>query len=335
MKNWEKILIIIGGLVMFAMMGLMLVKIYNLETQQQALQTQVVKSAQLADGISRAMATYATKQEIQAFADQNSINLKTIQDNLNTLSASLTSINQSTVVSNGQNQGNVASTSSTPNKKPTPAKADPYGYDKSRQVLQVSETFTAPNTNKPVSVPFGEVGCSAWQQKPWDVKIPPREYNSTTVIGTDANDRQYAYNAMSIKTGGKEYPVEIKSNVIMQQPTSNTFSWWSPHLFLTAGGAVDLDKLGGDANIGATLGIMSYGKTKQTSILSIGQVGLGYQIADQRPTLIVNPIMFNVGRMISPNNGVISNTYVGPSVQGDIDGGKAVVKAGINIAVGL
>lgn len=93
--------------------------------------------------------------------------------------------------------------------------------------------------------------------------------------------------------------------------------------------------LAGDANVGATLGIMSYGQTTQTPVLSVLQVGAGFEGADKRPALILNPIMFNVGRLVSPKNSVISNTYIGPSVQGDIDGGQGVLKAGINIAVGL
>jgi hypothetical protein len=342
MKVWEKILLIVGAALLFVMMGFMLVKIYDLETQQAAIQTQVVKSAQLADGITRAMATYATKQEIQSFADNNAVNLKVIQDNLATLSASLSSINQVSVVSQGQAQNGVASTTTTPATKPTttptaPAVAlDPFGYDNARQELDLTETFTSTkDATQTVSVPLGQVGFSAWQQKPWDFTIKPRDYVVDTVIGTDENDRQYAYNQFAIKTDNQTYPVAIKSSIVMQLPPSNSFSFWNPHLFITGGGAADLTKLGGDANVGATLGIMSYGRTKQTPIISILQVGAGYAPVDKRPALILNPIMFNIGRMVAPTNAVISNTYLGPSVQGDIVGGQAVVKAGLNLSVGL
>lgn len=325
----------IGAIAMMVMMGFILVKLYDLTKTQEAVSAQVVKSQQLTNDITRAMTTYATKQDMQNFADQNNLNLQTIQNNLSGLSAALTSVNRSTSNSSKQIQSNVSSTSTTP--APIAISAiDPYGYDKARQTLNLDEVFPAVGKNPTTTVPFGTVGFSAWQSKPWDINIQPREYDATTVIGVDGNDRQYAYNQLAIKVNDKSYTVPIKSSVIMQTPPTNTFSWFNPHPFITSGGAVNLDTApAGDVNVGATVGFMSYGHTRQTPTLSLLQVGLGYEAVDKRPAIIFNPIMFNIGRMVAPSNGVISNTFIGPSFQSDIADGIVVVKAGANIAVGL
>jgi len=347
MKVWQSILITVGVIALFTVMGIMLFKIYDLEAQQAALQTQVVQSVQLANGITRAMATYATKADIQDFASKNDLDLQAIQDDLSKLSATLTSVNQVSVNSVGQKQTGVASTTTTPRttKPPTttvattttPTNSDPYNYQKNRQMLAVNEKFTNPTTNKPVNVPFGQVGFSAWLKDPWDINIAPRTYKATTVIGTDTNNRQYAYNKFTIAVNGTNYPVKIANDVVMQQPLSNTFSWWSPHIYLTAGGAADLNTKGGDANVGLTFGALTYGSPVKgvSPLVSIGQLGLGFQVVDQRPSLILNPVMFNVGKLISPSNSVISNTFLGPSLQGDIVNAKPILKLGANLSLGF
>lgn len=75
---------------------------------------------------------------------------------------------------------------------------------------------------------------------------------------------------------------------------------------------------------------MSYGKSKLNPDLSILQLGAGYETGTQLPSLVIKPINVNVGNLLSTK--VISNTYLGPSLQID---SKQNVFIGAGLSVGL
>lgn len=337
MQLSTKILITISVIVILCLFSFIIYKQIEISKQQRAIETEVVKQKELVDGITRSMSEYASKKDMEKFIKDNGVNLKAIQEDLQKLHAEIRSVNTITVVSNGYNGNNLPSSNTGPNnpnsttnpvvtcngKELSCPNQDQYGYLQKRQNLILQEPFGTTN------VPFGEVGFSAWQPNPWNLKIFPRSYHVTSVVGVDENQRQYFYNKFTINVDGKQYDIKIDTAITKQEYPEAKLSWWNPRLFLTTGLSLNMDaKING--NIGTTIGFISYGKFKTTPIFSILQLGVGYQTFSNKPSLIINPFNFNIGTLIS--NGLINNTYIGPSIQLDVGSNTFI---GINIGVGL
>lgn len=324
----SKILIICGTVIGLGLLSYMIYNQEIIKKQQTQLQSQVVAQQQLVDGIMRSQSQYASAADLAKFATDNDLNLKAIQDNLKTLNSQLTSVNVITATSSGQIATNVHSTGTGPvNPNPVPAGvSDPFGFMKAQQQLTLNEDFGA------LKVPFGTVGFSAWQEAPWSLNILPREYNVDTVVGVDENERQTFYNKFTVKIDSKNYEIPIKTAITKQQLPKATFSFWNPKLFLTAGGGINITSLpvNGSFNVGATLEIMSYGQFHTSPTLSILQLGAGYQSNKNQFTAIINPINYNVGKLIPGN--LLNNTYLGPSIQFSPNGDVFV---GLNVSIGL
>lgn len=337
-------LIILAATVLTA--GTLVFIIYNqhqLSVQNQAIQTQVIATQQLADNISRAQSTWASKADLTNFAKQNDINLQPVLDNLKTLNASLTAINQATANSTGQHATGIGSTGTTPtspepvvsvecNGKQIPCpNPDTFGYLAKRQELALNEDFAAPAGTSAVAVPLGTVGFSANQQKPWDINILPRDYNLITTLGTkdDGTGQQVAFNQLTIKVNGKNYAVPISKNQFLQQFPTAKFSWFNPRLFLGVSGGLDVTSLKGEFSPDVSLGIMSYGKSLTSPDFSILQVGIGYNVVAQKPQVSIMPFSYNVGQMAKP---LINNLYLGPVLDIGINGDITV---GAGFRVGL
>jgi hypothetical protein len=187
---------------------------------------------------------------------------------------------------------------------------------KAQQNLALNEDFGS------VKVPFGQVGFSAWQQKPWSIDIPQRDYNVATVVGTDENQRQYFYNKFSMTTGGKTYDIPIKSATTKQEYPSPKWSWWNPRLLMGLDGGVNITNVKGEFTPSVNVGIMSYGQYKTTPDFSILEVGVGYGVVNKTPQVIVTPVAYNIGKnLFSP---LMNNTYIGPSLQVGTDGSLGV-----------
>jgi hypothetical protein len=335
-----KVLVYTGLIALAIAIGVILWQQHQVTVQQEAIQTQMVGMQQLQDNIVRSSSQWATKDDLAAFAKQNSLDLSTIQSDMEKLGAQLTAINEATVNSTGQIATNVPSSSSTPappNSQPPPQTVtcngqqlpcpDPFGFLHNTQTLQLNEQFSDGTT-----IPFGSVGFSAWQEKPWQYTIQPREYDVTTTVGVDDQERETIYNKFSIKVANKSYDVKITNSKTLQQYPQASFSFWNPRLFMTAGGGLGVSSLPltGSFNAGGTLGIMSYGQSKPNPSWSFLQLGASYQTDTHNVSLIVNPANYNIGALLP--KGLVNNTYVGPSVQIDPSGN---VMLGANISVGF
>ena len=319
MSVLEKVLIYVASILAIGALSFIIYNQINLSKQQTAIQQQVLQQKTLVDGLVQSANTYTTKNDLNSFIQQNTNDLKAIQDNLSGLGAQITAANVISANSSGQvvnnlpssGQGTVNPTPPTPTTVNCPNGGsvecpviDPYGYQKEAQTLNLNEDF--PN----LQIPFGTVSFSAFQQKPWSIDVLPRQYNVVSVIGTDQNQRVYVDNKFTIKAGDKTYTVPITTDQTQQVYPSPKFSWFNPRLFLTAGSAINFSHVAGDVNLGATVGIMSYGKYLNSPDISVLQLGVGYQFIDKSPTAIINPVSFNIGHLIS--NGFISNTFLSP-----------------------
>jgi hypothetical protein len=323
MSLLNKILIFLGVAVVIFGLGFIIYKQNEISNRQLAIEAQMVGQKELADNIMRSQNGYATKDDIEKFIKNNNVNLQAIQDDLDKLHASLIAANTITVNSREQTITNLPS-SGTGSVNVSPVTTDVYGYLKKTQLLNIHEDFNG------TSVPIGQIGFSAWQPKPWDIKISPREYKVTNIIGTDDNQRVYVYNKFSVKVEGKDYDVKISAAETKQEFPEAKWSWWNPRLFVGVDGGVNIgttalptngSRVKGEFTPNLSLGIMSYGKFKNQPDFSVLQIGVGVGTVSQKPQLIVTPVAYNIGKHIP----FVNNTYLAPSLAVGVDGSVSLM----------
>jgi len=328
MKLSTKILIGLGAFLVVLTFAFMIFNQIKMQQQQESIQNQLIEQKELADGIMRSQNSIVTKDDLIKAIKENNLDLDAIQKDLNSLRADLKAVNTLISQSQGQVASNIPSTPGTvTNPNPVdPTNPDPYGYLQRQQTLALLEQFPG------IQIPFGNVGFSAWQQLPWNIDVPAREYKVSTVVGQDENGRNHFYNKFSIKVEGEEYTVPITSSISEQTAPEAKWHWWNPKLFLTAGGGINVTELpvNGNFNAGLTFGFMSWGAFKQTPDISVLQAGVGYSSNNSEFAVIINPVAFNIGNVADTS--VLKNTYVGPSLQITPSG---EVFAGINGSVGF
>lgn len=326
-----KILIAFGIILTFGALGFIVYKEKQNSDQQTAIQKQVVSQQELANQIIRSQSQYTTKDDLNTFIKNSGLDLKTIQDDLNKLSANITSANQVIIKSNGSTADHVVSSSTTDNPNPIlPTckdgsicpNADPYGYLSKQQNLQLIEPFGQ------TQVPIGEVGFSAWQNAPWNMKLSPRQYQLTTVVGLDENQRQYFYNKFIITVDGKQYTVNIDSSQTEQQYPTAKFSFWNPRLYIGIDGGLNLSAMKGEFGPSINLQLMSYGIFKSQPDWSILQLGVGYGTVAKQAEFILTPFTYNIGK----NLPLMNNLYLGPALMINSKGDISVMAA---VRVGL
>lgn len=330
-----KILIIVGTIISLCIASLIVYKQFEISAQQNAIQTEMVKQKELQNGIIRSLNEYATKKDIEQFAKNNNISLKTITEDMNRLDAEIKAINIVTANSKTPPQTNMRSTS-TGAKNPNPQIPtvncngkvipcpDQFGYLKATQNYRLYERFGE------VKVPIGTASFSAWREAPWDEVVSPRQYKVSNVVGVDENQRQYFYNKFSVTTEGKTYDIKIDSAETKQEYPMAKFNWFNPRVFLTSGISLNVSQIKPSFNAGVTANFISYGKYKKTPTINFMQIGAGYQSQTNEFAVIINPVNFNIGDLASLK--IISNTYVGPTAQ-ITSSGKTFI--GANVSVGL
>ena len=333
MSPLNKILIFLAVIFALSLGGFIIYKEIETSKRQDAIEQSIVKQKELADNITRSMAEFATRKDMEDFAKQSGINLDVIKSDLNKLHAEVIAINRVDVVSTGFNGNNIGSTTTTPNTTlpDTPTvmcngqavdcpNNDVHGYLKNRQVLSLDERFGA------AKVPFGSVGFSAWQKAPWDLTVLPRDYKIVTVIGQDENRRHYAYNKFSVGVDGKEYELKVTSATMKEEYPESKMYWWNPRLVGGIDGGLNVTKLGGEISPNIGIAISSYGKFKNQPDISILEIGLGYGMIRKSPEIVITPAAFNLRNLIP----LTENTYIAPSLHIGADG-HVIVMAGIRI----
>ncbi len=322
-----KLLLFLFALFTVSAVSFVIYKEFELSKKQNEIENSIILQKELVDKITRAMSQYSTKQDIEDFAKQNSLNLDAIKDDLKKVNATVEAVGVIVSKTKGQVVANLPSTGKGEvNPNPPVASEDPYGYNKETQVFQLNEKF------KNIEVPMAKVGFSAWKDKPWDINIPSREYKINTVLGTDENEKHYFYNQFVISSEGKEYKVDIDSKFLEQYPDP-TFHWFNPRLFMSVAGGggynINTSSLTGELTPAISVGIMSYGRSRVNPDLSILQVGIGYNTVGAQPAITVSPINYNLGKIFAP---LVNSTYIGPAVS---FGFKGQVSFGVGMSVGF
>lgn len=304
-----------------------------LHAKQTELENNMVTMKYLGDGIWRSQTDLVSSEELQKTIKDLNVNLDLIKDDLKKMKAELQAVNSIVVSTPGYNGHDLPSDGSRPGPgtQTIPCKngicenPDKFGYLNNEQVLNLKEPFSPE-----VSVPVGKVTFKAWEPKPWNAQIDPRNYKVTTVWGEDENGKKFAYNQFEIEVDGKTYKVPIKDAKLVQEEQKAKLSF-NPRLYLGLMGGVNFNSPKGiipEMIPHVSVFFASYGKTKASPQWALGGVGIGIQAQQLTPAIVVTPITYNLG----VEGGFIRNIHVAPSVAVDINGSVTV---GGSIEVGL
>lgn len=296
----------------------------DLITKQQAMQESMIEMKQLQDNWVRSSSQFVSKDDLNAFLKDNSSSLDALKKDIDALGASITGGSVITSNTPGYNGSDLPSTTTKPGTNTSPGtNTDPYGYQKNTQVLALNEPFA-----DGVSVPWGEVGFSAWKEKPWNLNIKPRKYSVLTVVSTTEDGQHLVHNQFSIEVDGKRQTIPVQSSEFKEVYPESKFSF-NPHLMLGADmGVYTNPPLRGEVEPSLQVSLFSYGQTKVNPTWTFLDVGVGYASQAQRPNAIITPFTYNVGKHIP----LMSNLHVGPSVSVDTSGNIGVmggVKVGL------
>jgi hypothetical protein len=277
------------------------------------IETSVVESKDLGNGIIRAQSSYVTKKDLERLLKDQDLDIAAIKKDLGVLGADVKGISTIQVVTPGFKGDNIPTTETTPNPnppKPNEPVVDKYGYFGSTQWLRLTEPF-----GDGKEVPFGKAGFSAWQKNPWSVEVQPRKYSSVTVLGQNEEGRHYAYSRFQIEVDGEKYTVPIADAKVVEEVPSAEFRF-SPRIYL----GVDIGAIANPPahfeltpNIG--LSFFSYGRIKTSPEWSFLTLGLGYATQHESIVLLLAPVNYNVAKHLP----LMDNFHVGPSISVDVD----------------
>lgn len=299
----------------------------KLLNSQKDLENKQITQKQLDDSIIRSSSKYVSKDDLDKFAKDNNISLDTIKKDLGSLDAKLKSINVAEVKTIPIYINNQPTTHTDPNPTP-PVKADCpecppdiNGYTKSKQYFALNEKF------QNQSVPWGEVGFSAWSKTPWELKTYERKYKSVTVTGENEEGQQVTYTKFSIVSDGKEYPITVDKSETQQIVVDPKIYWWNPKLYLGADFGQTFTYNSPYLGPSINFGFITYGKSKTNITASFLQVGIGYNPLLGEPQITLSPFQYNLGKHIP----LMSNFYMGPIVTKSLTG----YSVGIGVRVSL
>jgi hypothetical protein len=337
--DWKTKTIVAGGTVLLiSAMGYIIKVQYDTVQRLKFIETSVVESKDIGNGIVREQSSYVTKKDLEKMVNDQGMDLAAIKKDLATLGANVDSISSVKVVTHGYSADHIGSTTTTPRQSDTvpstgttprpadsavkPAVTDPYGYQSATQWLNLTE----PVGND--SVPMGKVGFSAWDPKPWSEQIAPRTYSSTTVLGKNEDGRTYAYSRFEIDVDGKKYTVPITEAKIAEEVPSPSFHF-SPRLYL----GVDFGVIANPPthfevlpDIG--LSFFSYGQTKLNPDWTFLTLGLGYETQTKGLALYLSPVDYNIAKHLP----FVDNLFLGPAFSLDPKGNIGLY---LGIRVGL
>jgi Tfp pilus assembly protein PilE len=320
MSILNKILIAIATILVLGALSFLVYDHFALKAQNAAIQQSLIQFKQLADGIVRSESQFATKDDIAKFAADNKINLQAIQDDMNKLGATVSSINVAKATSQAQVISNVPSTetgeTNTNNTPEIPT------LNQAEQKLQLNEKFGT------LLVPIGEVGFKGWLPSPFSENIPQRTYSIDTVIGITDKRQDIVYNKLTISVAGKDYQIPISSSKTETVYPSAKLTLWNPRILMGLDLGANLNHLQPELSPSISLGIASYGQYLVNPDWSFLEIGASWHAVNGRPALMITPFAWNIGKhFFSP---LMENTYIGPSISWASDG-TITTSAGIRV----
>lgn len=325
MMTWKiKLGIILGSIALISALLLIIKWQYDIIKRQEVIQNSLVEMKKLPGGITRAEDKYVSSDDINKLAKDLNLKIDPIRDDLKKLNADVKGIQVVNVISSGTKQNNISSTNTEPRVNPPiiDAKSDPFGYQKSVQVLKLEEPF--PDNKK---VPLGEVKFSAWREKPWDLTLKQRKYTIVNVLGQDEDGRHYVYNRFGIDVDGKQYTIDIKDAKYIEEYPKSKFNF-NPRLYLSLDFGTYISHPEFELTPNLQLALFSYGKTKINPEWTFLGLGVGYEVKHDTLSVLISPANYNIGQHIP----FTKNIYVGPAISFDVHGDFAILGG---IRVGL
>lgn len=288
---------------------------YDSIQKLKVIETSVLPFKQFEDNLVRSQSSYSTVENLEAIIKQQDINFNDIEKDLNLLDANIVAVNVSVANSSGKISSGISSSEVVKRENiPEEEEKDKFGYSKNEQWLVLTEPFSSGTSD--VEVPIGKVGFASWEKNPWSLKLYPREYSSTVVLGMDADGRHYVYSKLVIESNGKKYSIPIReSRMVEKYPEDSLFL--SPRLYLGFDGGITLNKeVEQEFFPSLNFNFLSYGKTKINPTWTFATVGLGYGINSEDALLAITPITYNVGNHLP----MIQNLHIGPAIAMNLNG---------------
>lgn len=326
----------IGALVLLlaSMIGIGVYISFLRNDLNKAQENTTIAMKQLEEGIVRSESSYTNQDGLEKTLKDFSVKMDVIQKDLDQLDANMQSINVVQARTPGYTGTNLASTGTKPNPSPNPNLptckdgkcSDPYGYLSNEQEMKLFE----PLDNK-TQVPLGNVSFKAWQEKPWNVKIFPREYQIVNVISEDDDGRQIVHNQFMIKEDGKTYQVPITAKTV-QKIKEGQFHF-NPRLYLGVNaGATVYPQIAPTVMPQLEVSLFSYGESKYRPLWNFLNLGLGLHMqpvdGTVLPALTLSPVNYNLGAPLP----LVDNLFIGPNISMDTSGNLAVT-AGIKVGL--
>jgi hypothetical protein len=235
----------------------------------------------------------------------------------------------------GRSVSDLGSTSSTPRENPPDRPTvtcpdgqsvecpnqDEFGHLGATRRLRLQEPFSDR------SVPWGEVGFSAWKKKPWELTVLPRKYRVVNVLSTNEEGRHFIHSKMTIETDGEEYAVPIESKFVEKLPESSFR--FSPRFYLGVDGGVKANPPAHAELIpNLQLSLFSYGRTRTDPDWTFLGVGVGYEAVAEGLAVVLSPVNYNIAHHLP----FVENLHVGPMVALDPASNFSVL---LGVRVGL
>lgn len=326
MNTKWKIGLIALAVLTFAAMLFTIKYLHNKLESERALKEQVIiEMKRLKGGTVRSEGKYATRNELKDLANKSGVDLKPIEKDIKKLGADIEGISRTVARSVGVSRQRIPSTTIVPREviPAQPIKTDDvHGYLKNRQVLKLEELF------KDKKIPLGEVGFSAWEKNPWDIKFNSREYSIVTVLSTNEDGRHFMHNNFSIEVNGKKRTIELANSKFKELYPEYEFRF-NPSLYLGVDGGIYVESpVHWELSPNVQLSLFSYGKTKINSEWSFAGIGIGYASQKNGINFVFSPVNYNIGKNIP----IVRNIYVGPAMGLDTSGNFSVLGG---IRVGL
>src|SRR3954464_13820885 len=103
---WVKIVMIAGAIAVVVALIMVVKWQHDIINKQTAIEKSMIEMKQLGDGIVRAQAQYASKDDLEKFAKQNNVDLSPIKNDLERLNAQIQGISVAAVSTPGGHQIN-------------------------------------------------------------------------------------------------------------------------------------------------------------------------------------------------------------------------------------
>jgi hypothetical protein len=301
---------------------------YDTIQKLKTIETSVVEAKNLGNNLMRAQGSYVNKSDLERMIKERDVNLDAIKKDLAKMGASVDDLLTIDAESIGQDQEHIPSSGSQAlnpnNEKPivpdkvkcpdgtsvTCPNPDKYNYLTRTLILNFDENFDKQK------IPLGTVKFTGADKDPWSLKIYPRKYDVTTVLGQDEEGRHYAYSKFSITANGKTETIPIKSTLKQEVPSSSFRL--DPRIYLSVDSGITTSgkDIKGEVLPGIMVSFLSYGKTKTDPDWTFLDVGVGYATQRQTVGFVFAPVNYNVGHHLPG----MRNLHLGPAVSVDTGG---------------